>query len=155
MANTEGQGRIGEDAIMGEDIPLGVKLIGLPLLLLAGLVTTTFLNDPTYSGEVVLYVLRWLILLIAAPLYTFGGALALFATLCCCMWFANYEPSSEVAWNVLAGFRITGYMWVGAKLCWYIKDAVDEHKWREEARIEKAAEEERIKQAIMFPILIF
>ena len=67
--------------------------------------------------EIALFVIGLLILFFAAPWYTVLGGIALFATVFLYSAFNpdSPAPSYELVRNVLWGFQLVGYLWVGAK----------------------------------------
>jgi hypothetical protein len=107
---------------MDDDNPLRpLRLYVLPIILVVGVLATIF-----DSG-----LLKWIALLIAAPVYTIVGVLAI----------ALSEYYSDTH-NLLPQFPNVGYIWVVAKVVWWWRKEIVEQR---DIRASKAAREERIK----------
>jgi hypothetical protein len=107
---------------MDDDNPLRpLRLYVLPIILVVGVLATIF-----DSG-----LLKWIALLIAAPVYTIVGVLAI----------ALSEYYSDTH-NLLPQFPNVGYIWVVAKVGWWWRKEIVEQR---DIKASKAAREERIK----------
>jgi hypothetical protein len=101
----------------------GLKVLGFLLLVaVVAIVTPVYhlVTTGTASSteiEIALFVLGVVILFFAAPWYTVIGGIALLAMLF--LYFAinpdTSAPSYEMVRNVLWGFQLVGFLWVGAK----------------------------------------
>jgi hypothetical protein len=130
----------------------GIKLVALLLLLALVAISTPIYHYICGHGvsskeiEIALLVLRWLVLLIAAPEYKAWGAITLFATLYFYfLFFPNGpRPSYEQLALVLLAFQIVGYLWVGVRLFNWQRDRQRQQKWKKER---EAAKQEEIRKA--------
>lgn len=95
------------------------KLMGLPLLLAVGGVATLYIDSGDLSGNALNLVslLRFAVLLLAAPIYTIFVPIVSFIAVCLLR-----EATPEMIDNTLRIVRIVGYGWVGVKLLLYIKE---------------------------------
>jgi hypothetical protein len=107
---------------MDDDNPLRpLRLYVLPIILVVG-VLATILD----SG-----LLKWIALLVAAPVYTIVGVLAIA--------LSEYYSNTH---NLLPQFPNAGYIWVAAKVVWWWRKEIVEQR---DIKASKAAREERIR----------
>lgn len=103
----------------------GLKVLGFLLLLaVVAIVTPVYhlVTTGTASAmeiEIAIFVIGLLVLFFTAPWYTVLGGIALLAT---AFFYSAFNPDSaapsyELVRNVLWGFQLVGFLWVGAKRC--------------------------------------
>jgi DnaJ domain len=103
----------------------GLQVVGFLLLLAVVAIVTpvyhlvTTGNASPMEIEIAIFVIGLLILFFTAPWYTVLGGISLFAT---AFFYSAFNPDSaapsyELVRNVLWGFQLVGFLWVGAKRC--------------------------------------